>query len=365
MGSMREMLAARNLPELMTMADGTAVCTADQWETRRQEMLEVLAREEYGITPPAVKAVGTVASKENGYECYAGKATEYRYRITFPTPKGEFSFPMYLVIPKSDKPVPCVLLINFRPDVPDRYYPVEEILDAGFASACIYYQDVTTDDGDMENGLAGCFDLVNRAADGMGKIGCWAYAMSRAMDVLLELPQIRQDAIVTAGHSRLGKTSLWCCAQDTRFAGCIANDAGCSGDAITRDKEGETVERITTVFPYWFCENYKKYCGCEETMPFDQHFLVAATAPRYVAIGAAKEDTWADPVSELLSCMAAAPAWELHGMPSLAEPYEMLRPGYALHKGSIGYHIRAGEHFLSREDWKRYLDFYGKKFGLK
>ena len=60
----------------------------------------------------------------------------------------------------------------------------------------------------------------------------------------------------------------------------ISNDSGCSGAAVTRGKEGETVPRITTVFPFWFCKNYYKYANNEDTMPFDQHFFIAANHPQ-------------------------------------------------------------------------------------
>lgn len=99
-------------------------------------------------------------------------------------------------------------------------------------------------------------------------------------------------------------------------------------------------------------------------MPFDQHFLLAAIAPRPLAVGAAQEDEWADPVSQMLGCMAAAPAWRLLGREAFAEPYEMLRPGYALQNGWIGFHIRSGGHFFSRWDWKQYLAFFAKRFDM-
>ena len=46
------LLKERKLPELLKFADGRAV---DQynWEERRQEILDILRREEYGYAPPA------------------------------------------------------------------------------------------------------------------------------------------------------------------------------------------------------------------------------------------------------------------------------------------------------------------------
>lgn len=235
MRPLKEELRDRRLPELMMTQRGEPVVSSLLWEKRRAELLKIMAREEFGFSPEPVPASGRVADGSIK-EAYGGKAVEKRFVVTFPTPKGDFSFPLYLAIPSAGQPCPCILLLNFRKQIPDEYYPVEEILDAGFATACIYYQDITSDDGNMEDGLAGCFSLSQAGETGMGKIGCWAYAMSRAVDLLLEQPEIRKNAIVTAGHSRLGKTSLWCAAQDQRIAGCISNNAGCSGDAITRGK---------------------------------------------------------------------------------------------------------------------------------
>ena len=45
-------------------------------------------------------------------------------------------------------------------------------------------------------------------------------------------------------------------------------------------------------------------------MPFDQHYLVASIAPRKVLIGSAALDKWADPLSEMLCCVAASDAFE-------------------------------------------------------
>lgn len=32
-------------------------------------------------------------------------------------------------------------------------------------------------------------------------------------------------------------------------------------------------------------------------------------------------------------------------------------PGDLLHGGDIGYHLRAGTHYLSREDWQKFIAY--------
>ncbi len=351
MTTVEELLAERRLPALLKMEDGTPV-TREGWEQRRVELVDILCREVYGVAPPAPAAVRVTEQKCKKKD-YAGKGTVRDLTLSFDTDKGEFSFPVVEIVPTEGKKVPMFVMLNFRPDVPDRYLPVEEILDAGCGVIRIYYNDVAFDGEDhFEGGLAAMYD---REKYSWGKLRMWAFAASRVMDYLQTTDYADQSRIAVVGHSRLGKTALLTAATDTRFALACANNSGCSGDAITRGKEGERVQAITTRFPYWFCKNYGKYAEKEDEMPFDQHFLVAAIAPRRVALGAALEDTWADPNSQYLSACAASAAWELLGEKGFLHPDRLPVPGDCLDGGHVAYHLREGTHFFSLTDWRRYL----------
>ena len=355
MNFIKEQLEARKLPDVMKFADGTPV-TADNWEERREEILDILRREEYGYAPPAPAYVKVEKNGEPKKD-YAGKGMLQYLKFTVPTDKGEFTYPVAQVtptkLPESGK-VPVFVLVNFRPEVPDKYMPVEDIIDAGCAVLRIYYNDVAFDGNDnFEGGIASHFDRTKYT---WGKIGMWAWSASRVFDYLETTEWADLNRVAVIGHSRLGKTALWCAANDTRFALACVNNSGCSGDAITRDKKGERVAQITKNFPYWFCENYKKYINNEHGMPFDQHFLVAAVCPRKVAIGTALEDEWADPESQYLSACAASPVWEVNGGTGFIHPDRLPVPGDFFHSGDVAFHLRAGAHYLSTEDWRRYFD---------
>ena len=348
-----QMLEKRNLPELMTAFDGTKITSAAQWPARRKELIHLLSEQVYGFTPAAPDHVDVeILSTDD--DAYAGTAIHRKLSLSFPTPKGTFSFPVDYLLPKSDKKVPLFISINFRPDFPDKYIPAEEISDHGYAIMNFYYNDVTTDNTEP-TGLFTHYPREEKTA--WGKIGMWAFAASRILDYALTLDEIDHVRVAVIGHSRLGKTALWCSAQDDRFALGISNDSGSSGAAISRDKIGESVEVISRVFPHWFCGNYRAWADREHEMPFDQHMLLAASAPRRLCVGSAEKDDWADPTSEFLSALAASPAYELHGLTGLVTPDELPAVGSALPEGHIGYQLRAGTHFLSRADWLRYIEY--------
>jgi len=359
---LKEELKKRKLPNLFVMNDG-ADCTKELWPKRRIELLNSLMKYCYGYTPaPPDKVTGTIIEEEK--LAYAWKVTQQQIKIHFETPKGEFSFPVHTFLPNKSVCPPLIIHIAFRP-VPDRYIPVEEITDNGFALAVVCYEDIIKDsiDGNFDQGLGAMYrEKGPRRPDEWGKIGMWAFATSRVLDYFLTVDAVDKKHITVMGHSRLGKTALWCAAQDERFFCGISNNSGFGGAALAKYGAGEKISGFVSYGSSdWFCENFASFADKENELPYDQHFLLSTIAPRLIYVASAELDSNADPHSEFLSCFAASELYNFLGYDGLITPDNYPVAPISLHKGRIGYHIRKNHHFLSRYDWNKFCIFLHTK----
>jgi len=394
------LVPAYQLPDPLLLANGDKVADAATWRDRRRpEILRLFETTTYGRTPAGRPKEMTFAVTSVDRKTLGGKAVRKEVSIYFTGKKDGPKMDLLIYLPTgAKKPVPVFLVPNFEgnhtvhadpgitlgrlwirkgTDIVRRRAPestrgksasrwsIDEILSRGYGVVTFYYGDVTPDmDGAFQHGVHALFSQPEQAApspDAWGSIGAWAWGLSRALDYLETDPDIDATRVVLMGHSRLGKTVLWAGAQDQRFAIVISNDSGCGGAALSRRHFGETIGRINTAFPHWFCANFKKYNDNENARPVDQHLLIALIAPRPTYVASAVEDRWADPRGEFLSAHHATPVYRLLGKEGLPEgPMpEANRPLV----GTIGYHIRSGKHDVTVYDWQHYLDFADQHFG--
>jgi len=321
----------------------------------REKTLQVMLAEEYGnICDQDITKSVTVEWKKD--TLYAGKcksAVLYRFELQKDGKKA--SFPVHVLQSSLDKNTPFVVALNFGMSVERSYLPVEEMLERGISIAHILYTDVTSDDNDFTNGIAALFG-DRSAPDAPGKLSMWAYAARLAAHFLVQEELAVSDKLYVSGHSRLGKTALLAAAQDEIFAGVCINNSGSCGAAIAREKQGETVEIITSVFPYWFCPSFRRYADRENEMPFDQHYLLACVAPRKACIITAELDDWADTYAQYLCAEAASVIYREKGVDGLVCDH-LLQTGEESRAGNIALKRLHGTHFMGRDNWHFFADF--------
>lgn len=386
------------LPELLKLPNGRKVKTAKVWEQKkRPETLRIFEEQMFGRIPSDLKMTSFRVIEESGITPYEN-AIRRQVEMLLEKDGRELHVEMLIYLPKNEGKVPVFVGYNFygnhtvTDDVEVRISPswvsnnpsfgiinnqlteqsrgvranrwsIEEILKNGYGLATIYYGDVDPDRDDFSDGVhpfAYKYGQTRPLPNEWGAISAWAWGLSRAMDYFETDPQIDASKVAVMGHSRLGKAALWAGAHDQRFAIVISNNSGCGGAAISRRRFGETVKRINTNFPHWFCENFKAYNDNEDNLPIDQHQLIALIAPRPVYIASAEEDLWADPRGEYLSGYYATEVYKLYGktgltsikMPEINQPV----------MNQIGYHIRAGKHDVTDFDWQQFIRFADKHF---
>jgi hypothetical protein len=97
---------------------------------------------------------------------------------------------------------------------------------------------------------------------------------------------------------------------------------------------------------FWFGDGFRAYRGRDGELPYDQHFLHALVAPRYLFVTEAREDVWANPPGSVAACHAARDVYDLIGA-----------------RDRIGWSVREGGHAQTHDDFTRLLDFMDAAFG--
>ncbi|NKB99610.1 MAG: acetylxylan esterase [Pseudomonadales bacterium] len=386
-----------SLPNPLVFEDRRPVTTPEQWRIRRTEILRLFEDHVYGRTPSGVTPLRFQVRSEDK-NAFGGSATRKEVTVYFTEDDNGPQMDLLMYVPKRGaSPAPAFIGLNFYGNhtvhndaeitlstrwmrnndalhvtnnqateqsrgVRDSRWPIERIIDRGFALITAYYGDIDPDyDDGWTNGVHRLFfkqDQTGPEPDEWGSIGAWSWGLSRALDYLIVDEDIDHERVAVVGHSRLGKASLWAGAQDERFALVVANNSGAGGAALSRRRFGETIEVLNTRFPHWFNDNFNQYNGNEDAQPLDQHMLIALMAPRPIYVASAQEDLWADPKGEFTSALHASPVYRLLGTDGLA--VDQMPPVEQPVTSRIGYHIRLGGHNVTDYDWDRFMDFADK-----
>lgn len=331
-----------------------------RWETGcRPETLSRFERFVYGCRPETLSSgcLQDFVGSEHRSDGVVYRDAQLQY--------GNCRFTYTLFRPDTEEKTPCIIYIlhpqqanriQIKTNWANAEIPIADIIRRGCSIALLSADEVAADRPDGVS--TGIFAEVKdeRTPESWGVISAWSWSASRVLDHLSGCPNMDAAAVAVAGHSRGGKAALWAAAEDRRFAACFSNCSGCTGAALARGCEGETVRQINTVFPHWFADVYKNYNDNENALPVDQHQLLALIAPRKLLVASASEDSWADPDGELLSATLASNAYALYGGARLR--IDNLQPDRLYSAGNIAYFRRTGTHAVTREAWMAFLSFF-------
>ncbi|MEX2605746.1 MAG: hypothetical protein WD708_00225 [Kiritimatiellia bacterium] len=320
------------------------VSSPEQWPAAAEKWVDLIRKTQYGLLPPAPAGIRVESLAHCRLSTYPETPNKWTYRVHLEKLRHPFTFTFSVMFPQTKGPFPVILNGDgcwgyLKDSVLQRCleegYTVVSFNRTEFAEDLAY--DGNPENNKREGGIYELFPEMDFKA-----LSAWAWGYHRTIDALETLPFLDLSKLAVTGHSRGGKTVLLAAATDPRI-GVINDNASCAGgSALFRHvgADGESLGAITTNIPSWFLDSFAVYADREETLPFDQHCLLAALAPRPLLLTYSLDDRWSNPEGMVLCAEAAR------------EVYRFLGAGE-----KIAFHLRQGPHRHHPEDWEALLDF--------
>lgn len=364
----KDSLIQTNLPDVMTMADGTKVRTVAQWRQRREQMKAILEYYELGHAPPPP---GNVSGEVIQSRTLRDSSVKYRLVHLKFGPKQQCGFDIAIYTPARGGPFPTIINPAFfmTPGVSNSLLPRASAVRSPPRKPAVAHPFITPERGaemfsqplargyaivtylytecgeDNSNCMKSAYYPAYPGFD-WGLLRGWAWGLSRVVDYLETQSFADKTKLIALGHSRIGKFVMVAAAFDDRIALAAPAGSGCAGAGAYRfcgpgrgGKQG--IGSIIKNAPYYFVPRFREFAGHVDRLPFDEHWLVALTAPRpWIAIEATK-DQYCVPNSVKQTILAAQPDYVFLG----ANP-DRATANYEPHR-----------HALTPEDWNAALDF--------
>jgi hypothetical protein len=378
------------LPDILTMNDGTKVTTLTQWKKRREEIKHILEYYAVGTMPPPP---GNVKGEEMHSELVLDGKVRYRLvKLTF-GPQRKLELYIGIFTPTNAKgPVPAIISQSAEPpggptlprsaQGPTQGKGEDVLLVIGpgptsstprgaFSRPPMTAETIAKSRSELfERGYAlvmyndnDCAeDTTLREPDGSftfrhtrfypaypqydwGILGGWAWGASRIADYLVTDPAIDKTKLIITGASRAGKSSMVAAAFDDRLMGApvVTGGGGIGAYRFAGPDKSETLDIMEKKYPNWFSPHLHEFWGQREKLPFDEHWFVALCAPRPFIALEGDADTISYPDAVEHSIRAAWKAYDLYGA-----------------QAKLGVHYSHHAHAFTDEDWTAMMDFADK-----
>jgi len=343
----KDLPVIKEMPDPLTMKDGTKVTTPEQWKLRRQEMIQILEDYEYGhMPPPPGNVKATTATALERVTVNSSLEADYRMlHLTF-GPNDKLGFDLGLFTPVGSTQTKFAVLISLTSTTDEKSLSSASVaLSRGYAVATVPYQKLGADSSAWKS--SGFFPSYPEYD--WRDISAWAWGLSRAVDYLVTDAAIDANKIMITGVSRLAQAVLLAGAFDER----IALSAPVAGGAAFRysgkemapsslpaSQAGQGITEVVDQNTYWFGPRLIDFRNQTPKLPSDQHWLPALTAPRLFIMCNSLSDQYGRAYAAVQTYLNAKPVYQFLGADQ-----------------NLGQNFRAGSHGMTSEDWSALLDF--------
>lgn len=302
--------ASGEAPDLLRWPDGRSVATAAEWRDRSAAWRELVTRALYGPVPPGPERLEVALGAHARVARLQGGPTLTGYRLRAVVNGAIVPLGVQVLRPAAAGRRPLVI------DGDAGWWPpsdeaVTALLERGVALARLDRTEVAFDDQATPDGRPrGPLPDALQAGD-TGALAHWAWALQRALDLVQTLDWVDPERLALSGFSRGGKAALLAGAWDERARVVHAHASGAGGAASSRlvPDGAERLADVVARFPTWFAPGASLLATDPSALPFDQHALIAAIAPRTVVLTCGLGDAWANPIGTAHAVAAARPAF--------------------------------------------------------
>lgn len=308
-GEIPTSLKNAKLPDPFKTLAGTRISSKAEWTCRREEIGAMYEKIMYGDKPRNPEKV-------------EGKLAGSTFTVTV-TDKGKTaSFAVNISgAGTKDKPKPA--MIGFGGGLGNTCGSLGGALTGLDIAQIIFNPDNVAPES--QRGSGKFYDIYGSNASA-GTIMAWAWGVSRLIDALENTPEAGIDVkhLGITGCSRWGKGALAVGAFDTRIALTIPQESGSGGASLWRvgaqvnkQKGKQFVQGLNSAGSEgnWMKTTFKNYDGKENTLPFDQHMLVAMVAPRPLLIIDNAGQEWLGEVPSNYCGQASKEVFDALGVP--------------------------------------------------
>ena len=372
-----------SMPDVLKMASGTQVTSANQWASRRKEIAELFEREVYGRVPknaPSVKweVTGVTPSVVAGIPVITKTLIGHVDNRIAPKIKVEIQA-SFTVPAHATTKTPVMMEFGFGGGFggprPGTKPWTEQAIEHGWGYGTINPNSIQPDNNHLELGVIGlCNKGGPRKPDDWGALRAWGWGLSRLIDYFEKDKTTMVDAkkVGIEGVSRYGKAALVAQAFDPRIAVGFIGSSGEGGAKLHRHIFGEAVENLAGGEFYWMAGNFIKYGASDPSMtaadiPVDSHQLIALCAPRpcFISYGLVEKGDakWVDAHGSFMAGVLAGPVYKLLGKKDFGTPGDYLTdpmpPVNQLIGGELAWRQHDGGHEVG-PNWPAFFGWVGR-----